>query len=400
MSDYGSVDDIKKKIRDEVYSTELKDEKDRRRNPLWELFLTITTDVDGEKTVIPYVSCTKCGHVLSYDSAKGGTSHLRRHADGCSGPSALAPSVSNYFKTVKLPKNVKHGITLKCVDFVCKDLRPFSIVKGEGFMALAQALINVGTKHGQVSASDVIPDPTTISRHIDEEAERVKNDIVIPAMKNLVNVSGAGLTTDMWTDSYTLTPYITVTCHYIDQNWVLINRTLCTAEFDSQLRHTGANIKETLDQILASFSINIESTTFVSDRGANMLAALKDYQHIACCDHMLNTVLTHLFDYKNLDDLPEIRGLLTGAKELVRFFKKSPGLMKLLTKTLKQEAPTRWNSMHTLLSSVRDGYMEVVHILDMKSERYRYAYKNYKIMNLNYLLFLHTELTYQHVKLN
>ena len=29
MSDYGSVDDIKKKIRDKVYSTELKDWKDR-----------------------------------------------------------------------------------------------------------------------------------------------------------------------------------------------------------------------------------------------------------------------------------------------------------------------------------------------------------------------------------
>jgi hypothetical protein len=88
---------------------------------------------------------------------------------------------------------------------------------------------------------------------------------------------------------------------------------------------------------------------------------------------MLNTVLTQIFDNKNLDDLLEIRGLLTGAKELVWFFKKSPGLLKMLIKTLKQEAPTRWNSNHTLLSSVRDGYTEVAHILDTRSERYRYA---------------------------
>jgi Hermes transposase DNA-binding domain len=151
MSDYGSTDNIQTKIRDQVYRTEPKEEKDHRHNPLWELFLTLTTDADGEKTAISYVSCTKCGHVSSYDSAKGGTRRLRRHADGFSGSSMLAPSVSNYFKTVKMPKVAKDEITMKCVEFVCKDLRPFSVVIDEGFMKLAQALINAGTKYGHFS---------------------------------------------------------------------------------------------------------------------------------------------------------------------------------------------------------------------------------------------------------
>jgi len=177
----------------------------------------------------------------------------------------------------------------------------------------------------------------------------------------------------MCTDAYTQTSYITVTCHYISRSWQLVDRVLETSEFDSELRHTGVNIKHTLDKILASFNVDVKRVTFVRDRGSNMLSALRQYDaHISCCDRMLNTVLSTLFDNKQLEDLPEVCSLLTGSKELVRFFKKSPGVMKLLTKSLKQEVTTRWNSMYTMLASVNDSYTEVEHILETKSERYRY----------------------------
>ena len=80
MSDYGSVEDIKLQIRQNVLKTE---PKDSTRNVLWQHFLAITNEVDGEKAAIPYVACIKWGSVLSYDSTKCGTSHLRRHVDGC-----------------------------------------------------------------------------------------------------------------------------------------------------------------------------------------------------------------------------------------------------------------------------------------------------------------------------
>ena len=76
-----SVDDIKKKIRQNLLATE---PKDPSKNPLWNHFLSINeTDSNGVKTVHPNVSCLKCGTILSYDSARGGTSHLRRHVDIC-----------------------------------------------------------------------------------------------------------------------------------------------------------------------------------------------------------------------------------------------------------------------------------------------------------------------------
>jgi len=59
---------------------------------------------------------------------------------------------------------VKSHITDKCIEFVCKDIRSFETASGDSFIALAQSLINVGVKYAQVSVTEVLPHPTTLSR--------------------------------------------------------------------------------------------------------------------------------------------------------------------------------------------------------------------------------------------
>lgn len=337
------------------------------------------------KHVLPFVVCVRCDAVFSYDSAKGGTSHLRRHEEACCNAMApTTPSIFNFFKTPRVPKAAKDRVTEKCVEFVCKDIRPFTTVAGDGFIDLAQTLINVGVKYGQLNASDLLPHPTTVSRHVSDKAEAIKAALVMPDIVKYVNRWGGGITTDMWTECYTQTSYITVTLHYIDDNWQLVARTLATREFEEQ-RHTGVNIKIDLDKILREFGIDEKKIYFVTDRGANMLAALKNSNHISCCDHIINTILSHVFDAKNLDNIPEVRAILTASKDLVRYFKKS-GAMHLLTKSLKQEVPTRWNSMYYLLQSVQEVYTEIEHILDTKSERFRWV----ALLNVLQLHFLNT----------
>ena len=93
----------------------------------------------------------------------------------------------------------------------------------------------------------------------------------------------------MWTETHTQTSYITVTVHYIADDWTLIERVLAS---DADLRHTGTNIKQAMYAILTEYDIDTNKVVFVTDRGANVLAAMKDSKHIPCCDHMINTVLT------------------------------------------------------------------------------------------------------------
>ena len=96
MSDYGTVDEIKEKIRKNTYQTEL---KDSTRNTLWQHFQAITAVIDGDRRTLPYVQCSKCLHLLSYDSKRGGTSHLWRHADLCAAPASATPSVTSFFSS-------------------------------------------------------------------------------------------------------------------------------------------------------------------------------------------------------------------------------------------------------------------------------------------------------------
>jgi len=236
-------------------------------------------------------------------------------------------------------------------------------VAGDGFVALAQALISVGVKYGQVSAKDMLPHPSTVSRKIADVAADVKQKTVMPEILNCLNKWGGGITTDMWTESYRQVSYITVTVHYITDEWKLVDRVIATREFDPDLRHTAVNIQQVITAILTEFGIDSSKAVFVTDRGANVLAAMKDWKHVSCSAHMLNTVLTTLFD--NLDECPRLKGLLVGAKELVRFFKKS-GLMRHLKTALKQEVSTRWNTMFYLLESVLSNFNEIQHTDDKR----------------------------------
>jgi hypothetical protein len=180
MSDYGSVEDIKRKIADGTYKLFTKD--GTSSNVLWTRFEGIAVvDDAGDRTELPFVSCLRCKKLLTYDKVKGGTSHLRRHADNCNAKgltSSSTPSIDNYFKSCSVPLAAKQYVTEKCVDFVCGDIRPFETIAGDGFIAMAQAFIGIGVKYGQASAKDVIPHPTTVSRKISDIATKLKETVV------------------------------------------------------------------------------------------------------------------------------------------------------------------------------------------------------------------------------
>jgi hypothetical protein len=82
MSDYGSAEDIKRKIADGTYKLFTKD--GTSSNVLWTRFEgTAIVNDDGDRTELPFVSCIRCKKLLKYDKVKGGTSHQRRHGDSC-----------------------------------------------------------------------------------------------------------------------------------------------------------------------------------------------------------------------------------------------------------------------------------------------------------------------------
>ena len=92
---------------------------------------------------MPFVKCCNCITVLKW-RAKDGTSSLRGHLQHCSCKLSLAtrkitemPGFSDV-STVAVPSSVKSQMANDIVPTCATDIRPFSIVDGGGFTAVAQ----------------------------------------------------------------------------------------------------------------------------------------------------------------------------------------------------------------------------------------------------------------------
>jgi len=79
MSDCGSLEEIKRKIREGIYSTFAKVFAKKRTVEIE----GISTVEDGKIIKLLYVHCTRYSSILKYNSKTSGTSHIRHHAGSC-----------------------------------------------------------------------------------------------------------------------------------------------------------------------------------------------------------------------------------------------------------------------------------------------------------------------------
>lgn len=216
----------------------------------------------------------------------------------------------------------------RAVEFVAKDIRLFQVVAGTGFLNMAQTLIGIGAKYGNVDASSLLPHPTTLSRNTSELAEELRDvvkDIVVPIARSI----GISVTLDLWTDDHKKVSYLGVTIHYV-RDYKLVGRVLCTSEFDPECRKTGENVRAALQQALRRYGLHHcrSNIVFVKDRGSNMIAALKTACRLNCSAHSLNTILEHTMRAVRVDSdsdssSSDFSGVLAACRSLVTFFKRS-----------------------------------------------------------------------------
>jgi len=236
--------------------------------------------------------------------------------------------------------------------------RPFSVAEGQGFRTLAQKLISIGHRYGNVPVDQILPCSTTISRHLESVVSQQKST-VRSSLKTAVNF---GVTADSWTNEHTTVQYTTVTIHYIDTAWNMHSYILATRE--DQDRHTAENIRNMVAEVLEEYEVNRSGIVYVTDNAANMKAAFRNETWVGCSGHNINLVLSHGLQPRKegteMDDgLPEeISQLISVCKDLVTIAKRTK-VNNLLDKTLKQCVITRWNSVLTTLQSVVENIAQL-----------------------------------------
>lgn len=100
-------------------------------------------------------------------------------------------------------------------------------------------------------------------------------------------------------------------------------------------------------------SLLIGRVVFVTDRGANIVAALRGYTRLNCNAHILNIILSSAFAPDVLAKTPELSELLTSAKKMVMYFKHS-GQQNSLKTSLDQSIETRWNMMDSIMQQYEE----------------------------------------------
>lgn len=169
-------------------------------------------------------------------------------------------------------------ITRAIATFVALDLRPIAVVDGCGFKALLKMLE---------------PGYTVASRpHVTSTCRREYNLLKEELLK-VVQSRHVALTTDIWTSRATQA-YITLTCHWIDDDWKLNSKVLFTAEM-----HIGINIADRLRQGCVDWRIpDDQIVTVVHDNASNMTNAVASLGKYFLCSSYLTIVCHQRLGYK------------------------------------------------------------------------------------------------------
>ena len=309
------------------------------------------------KQYVDFAQCQKCGEVKRY-ALGGPTSVLKRHYEKCAN---VKKGSLNCLVSLEMKRDMKDVL----IDFCVGDIRPFNVVEGENFARVIQKALDMGAEHGRINAAELLPSATTISRGLKAKADEARQQ-VIPKLAQAIKEGCLAATTDMWVEDCNKYHFLTLTVHFINDEWELESLILFTSEFPYESA-TATNISAELRTNLAKFIIfeaNIHKINFVTDGGLNVVNSLEEYNRLYCVAHNLNIVSSHLFSVKLSEvDLFGYTGkvLVQNVETLVELLN-SKSLNKTLTKPIpltKDAAVGRYKSKVPMLQSLYEQYNEV-----------------------------------------
>ncbi|CAF2137251.1 unnamed protein product [Rotaria magnacalcarata] len=101
---------------------------------------------DSNDVYEPFVQCTICQQILSYD-VKNGTNSLKLHVQNCTKkinlPKSTMPIDCYTNKITTVSYDDKRTVTLACLKYFAFDMCPFNSVHGDRFKQICQVLIDI-----------------------------------------------------------------------------------------------------------------------------------------------------------------------------------------------------------------------------------------------------------------
>ncbi|CAF2132255.1 unnamed protein product [Rotaria magnacalcarata] len=302
-----TVDKIKYRLQHDKANYEVaENDASRFKSKCWNIFgfPTKKNKAGRFERINGFVSCQKCYQTFAYTPTTG-TRHLNAHTcvlnfltnSTTSAPTTVQTTLDNIPKNLKQIK-LSDSEQNKCKDLMAKwifaDMRPFTITEDKGLRIIFQELISLGAKHGDFDVKNVVRGADVISDHVGSLADKYRTELR-EILKEPFENEAMCISPDMWSDPHKQLSYLGLSCSFVDANLNYKSVDLCCRPY-YEVDQSGDNLLVCIQKVLESYGINdLTQLNFVSDRGPNLVKALKPYRPIYCYAHRLNNVLKRLF---------------------------------------------------------------------------------------------------------
>ena len=335
------------------------------RSEVWKFF--------QKKSDPKLVTCSICRVDLAYH---GGTSSMKEHLkrkhpvedstigkESTSSRSRKQAKLDVFTKKRSCSPQRAAVISDLIAQVIVKDLRPINMVNGEGFQRLI-AYLEPGYH---------LPSDTHFTHLIERQYSAMKTKVCELLQHK---VSYVAVTADVWT-SIATDSYLTVTVHYLDDEWAMKSVILGTLPLSES--HTGVNLAEWIKDLVLSFCIDDKKVmAFVHDNGANIDCAARsletelNWYSQGCAGHTLQLCVNAGLKINNTIDRA-----IGAARCLVTHFRKSEPALRALksrqadmrspTHRLIQDVTTRWNSTFFMIERLLEQRWPVTAVLSDSS---------------------------------
>lgn len=314
--------------------------KKHRKSSVWNFFV-LSRDETRAK-------CKTCNKIFSALS-KAGTGHLSRHVRKCGEPSTdpTQPKISQYHP---------HGFTFnyetdrdELATYIVHSEQPFLLSEDDPFNHYIKKALQ--------------PQHKKISRKTIRSAAM---KMFLECKQKLIDELGnlpcrVSLTADAWDSTYGY-HYLCVTCHWVDNEWVLQKRIIHFKMLESP--HTGLNIAHHIMSSIDTYNLRNKIMSMTFDNATSMTYSANmirqqltdvilegEALHIRCICHVLNlcvrdgTIAIGPFYEKIRNAIIAINSSSMRLQEWKVFLRQQ----KLKVIKIKTDCATRWNSTYDML---------------------------------------------------
>ncbi|XP_038064087.1 E3 SUMO-protein ligase ZBED1-like [Patiria miniata] len=284
------------------------------------------------------MSHLKTKHPLEYS-----TTIRQRPSTTPQAPSPQSTIAEAFARGKKYPKDSPRWreLTNSVTHFIGKEMLPFYTVEKEGFRKMLAAFDRQYELPGRKYFSNTA---------IPELYNKVRGEVA----SLLRSIDFFSATTDMWS-SNTMVPFMSLTVHFITDNWELKSRCLQTAFIPDN--HTAETLNEALRAGLREWDLPVEKLACITtDNGANIVKAVRDlgWPWLNCFGHNLHLAVTN-----SVNDTPNTARAIGICHSIVACFshswlkkrdlKKAQADLNLPTHSLVKDCATRWGSQQKMM---------------------------------------------------